>query len=92
MGEPVSEKVGEEAVELVRISAFSLAFSDQDPAHGGVAGSGSAQASGHGPQQSPRLRVRHSEGIENPQREDEFVVHRGMERHPSSMRKKGLCV
>jgi hypothetical protein len=91
MGESVGEEIGEEAVQLARIPLFSAAFGDQDPPNGRVARPGHAEPRSDWSKHSPGFRVRHPEGVEDPQRLYEFALDGRVKGHPRSMRFKSLC-
>jgi hypothetical protein len=86
------EDVAEKAVEVVLSPAFALAFGDADPPNRGVARTRDPKPSGDGAKHPPSLGVRQIEFVENPQRADESGVHGRVERHPSSVDEKSLCV
>jgi hypothetical protein len=65
--ESAREKIGQEAVELIGVAPFSLAFGKQYAAHGGVAGTGSPEAVSNRAEQPPSFRVAHPEGVQDPQ-------------------------
>jgi hypothetical protein len=90
--ESAREKVGQEPVELVGIAPFSLALGKQDAAHGGVARPGSPEAGSNRAERPPSFGVAHPEGVQNPQGYEKFTLHRRMESHSPSMRKRTLCV
>jgi hypothetical protein len=75
----------EQAVELVRLSPFSLSLGDEDAPYGRVARARDVEPSGYGPEQTPRLRVSKLEAHEQAESEDELAPDRRVESQASSV-------
>jgi hypothetical protein len=92
IGEAAGEQVGQQLVELVRVSPLALPLGDHDPAHARVAGTRDPQPRGHGSQQPPRLGVGKPDRVQDAQGEHELAVDGRVEGHLPTIQEKHSCV
>jgi hypothetical protein len=92
MGDFAREEIPEQPVEFVLPTLFALPFGDTDPAHGRVAGPWDPEPGGNRAKHPPGLGIGEVELVENPQCADVSGMHRRMERHPTRVYEKSLCM
>jgi hypothetical protein len=89
--EPPREQVRQEHVQKFRVLPLPPSLGDHDPADARVARPRDPEPGGHRPEQAPRLRVGHAEGVEDAEGEHELRVDRRVEGHPIRVARRGLC-